>query len=169
MDPQITRREVVGLAGWILLVFVAAAIGSVAAVDAGSFYEQLAQPDWAPPGWVFGPVWTVLYTLMGISAWLIWMTGGFRTNRTALGLFVSQLVLNALWSWLFFTWHLGGWAFVDILALLLMLSLVLVLFWRIRPVAGILLIPYLLWVAFACVLNYRIWQLNPQLLGNLVT
>lgn len=164
MNPQGTRRHVIGLIGWLLLAFAAAAIGSVASVEARSFYGQLSQPDWAPPAWVFGPVWTVLYALMGISAWLVWRSGGFRANGTALGLFAGQLAVNALWSWLFFAWRLGGWAFVNILALLLTLSLVLVLFWRVRRIAGILLIPYLLWVAFACVLNYSIWQLNPQLL-----
>ncbi len=157
--------QMIGLAGWLLLAFGASAIGAVASVEARSFYGELVLPDWAPPGWVFGPVWTVLYAFMGIAAWLVWRSGGFRGNRTALGLFVAQLALNALWSWLFFAWRLGGWAFVDILALLVTLSVVLVLFWRVRPLAGVLLIPYLIWVAFASVLNYAIWQMNPQLLG----
>ena len=134
-------------------------------MQAGSFYGQLAQPDWAPPGWVFGPVWTVLYTLMGVAAWLVWRSGGLRENQTALGLFIGQLALNALWSWLFFSWHLGGWAFVDILTLLVAVSVTLVLFWRVRPSAGALLIPYLLWLGFACLLNYSVWQMNPQVLG----
>ncbi|MGQ3685502.1 MAG: TspO/MBR family protein [Candidatus Loosdrechtia sp.] len=164
MHKQDTLRQTFGLAGWLLLAFATLAIGAVASIDAGTFYSQLAQPAWAPPGWVFGPVWTVLYTLMGVASWLVWRSGGFRANRTALGLFVGQLALNALWSWLFFAWHFGGWAFVDILALLATVSVVLVLFWRVRPLAGVLLIPYLLWLAFACVLNYSIWQMNLQVL-----
>lgn len=164
MHAMEARRQMMGLAGWLLVAFAAAAIGSVASVEARSFYGQLAQPSWAPPAWVFGPVWTVLYVLMGISAWLVWRSGGFRANGTELGLFVGHLPVNALWSWLFFVWHLGGCAFLNILALLLTLSLLIVLFWRVRPLAGTLLSPYLLWVAFASVLNYSLWQLNPQLL-----
>ena len=160
-----TSGQVIGLLGWLLLTYIAAAIGAAGSVQSRSLYEQLVQPAWAPPGWVFGPVWTVLYTLMAIAAWLVWRSGGFRRNKIALGFFVGQLALNALWSWLFFEWQLGGWAFIEILALLATLAITVVLFWRTRPVAGTLLIPYLLWVAFAAVLNYAIWQLNPQLLG----
>ena len=159
------RRQIISLAGWLALSFGAGAVGSVATVQAQAFYGQLAQPAWAPPGWVFGPVWTVLYALMGISAWLVWKAGGFRANGAALGLFLGQLVLNALWSWLFFAWRLGGWSFMNILALLGVISLVFTVFWRIQRLAGILLIPYLLWVAFASALNFAIWQLNPHLLA----
>jgi len=158
-------KQTVGLVGWLLLVFAVSAVGAVASVQARSFYGQLAQPAWAPPGWIFGPVWTGLYTLMGVAAWFVWRTGGFRENRAALGWFLGQLALNALWSWLFFAWHLGGWAFADILVLLVAIFITVVLFWRVRPVAGALLIPYLLWVAFACALCYSVWQMNPQLLG----
>lgn len=160
------RKKIIGLAGWLALCFGAGATGSVATAQARAFYSQLAQPAWAPPGWVFGPVWTVLYALMGISAWLIWKEGGFRAHGAPLGLFLGQLVLNALWSWLFFAWRLGGLSFINILALLGMLTLVLTVFWRIRRLAGILLIPYLLWVAFASALNFAIWQLNPHLLAG---
>jgi tryptophan-rich sensory protein len=155
----------VGLVAWAAVVFVAAAIGSAASIQAGSFYAELVRPQWAPPAWVFGPAWTVLYVLMGIAAWLVWCGGGFRAARFALGCFLIQLALNALWSWLFFGWHQGALAFADILLLLVLIVATLGAFWRIKRVASLLLIPYLLWVSFAAALNYSIWQLNPQLLG----
>jgi translocator protein len=157
--------QIAGLIGWLAISFIASAIGAVASLQAGSFYIQLVRPDWAPPPSIFGPVWTVLYALMGIAAWLVWRADGFRPAKVALTLFLIQLALNASWSWLFFGWHQGALAFLDILLLWLLIVATLVAFWRIRPVAGVLLIPYLLWVSFASVLNYFIWQLNPRLLS----
>ena len=154
-----------GLAAWLIVSFIAAGIGGAASIEAGPFYNQLVRPEWAPPSSVFGPVWTVLYALMGIAAWLVWRVGGFRAARTALTLFIVQLALNALWSWLFFGWHRGGLAFVDILLLWLFIAATMVAFWKISRLAGALLVPYLLWVSFAAALNYAVWQLNPQVLG----
>jgi len=165
MATQTKQRQFLGLVGWFVVSFAASAVGAVASIQAESFYGQLVQPPWAPPSSVFGPVWSVLYALMAIAAWLVWRSGGFRANRTALSLFVVQLALNALWSWLFFAWHLGAWAFADIVVLWAFIVATLVSFWRVRPLAGALLIPYLLWVSFASVLNYSVWQLNPQILG----
>jgi len=165
MATQTKQRQFLGLVGWFVVSFAASAVGAVASIQAESFYGQLVQPPWAPPSSVFGPVWSVLYALMAIAAWLVWRSGGFRANRTALSLFVVQLALNALWSWLFFAWHLGAWAFADIGVLWAFIVATLVSFWRVRPLAGALLIPYLLWVSFASVLNYSVWQLNPQILG----
>ncbi len=160
------KKEVIGLAGWVLLSFLAAVVGGAATVNAGTFYtEQLALPTWAPPGGVFGPIWTVLYLLMGVSAWLVWREGGFKKARRALIVFIFQLVLNGLWSWLFFGWKLGGAAFVNILILLVLLLIMVYFFMKKNKVAGILQVPYLLWVSFAAILNYYIWQLNPQILG----
>lgn len=158
-------RQAAGLVGWLVVCFSASAVGALASVQARSFYADLQQPAWAPPGWVFGPVWTVLYALMGVAAWLVWRSGGFRSNRPALLLFLVQLAVNAVWSWLFFAWRLGGLAFLDILALAALIVATLVAFWRARPLAGALLVPYLLWVAFAAALNLAIWRLNPALLG----
>ena len=158
-------RLSLGLVGWFIVSFAASAVGAVASIQAKSFYGQLVQPEWAPPSYVFGPVWTVLYALMAIAAWLVWRSGGFHTNRVALSLFMVQLALNALWSWLFFAWQRGALAFVDIVLLWLLIVVTLVSFWRVRPLAGALLIPYLLWVSFASALNYSLWQLNPQVLG----
>ncbi|MEF2147428.1 TspO/MBR family protein [Luteimonas sp. FXH3W] len=165
MAPLTKQKQIIGLAGWLLVSFVTAAIGGAASVRAAPFYAQIVRPDWAPPGYLFGPVWTVLYALMGVAAWLVWRVGGFRAAKTALLLFLVQLALNALWSWLFFGWHRGGLAFADILVLWTLIAATLVAFWRIRPLAGALLIPYLLWVSFACALNYSVWQLNPEVLG----
>ena len=159
------QKQILGLVGWLVLSFAASAVGAVASIQAKSFYAQLAQPVWAPPPWVFGPVWTVLYALMGIAAWLVWRSGGFRANRQALTLFLLQLAFNAVWSWLFFAWHLGVLSLADTLVLWILIVATLVSFWRVRPLAGALLIPYLLWVSFASALNYSLWQLNPQVLG----
>lgn len=159
------QKQFLGLIGWLLVCFAASAIGAVASIQAQSFYTELTQPSWAPPGSVFGPVWTTLYALMGIAAWLVWCEGGFQKNKTALTLFLVQLVVNALWSWLFFAWHLGAFALIDLIVLWLLIVATLVAFWRVKALAGVLLVPYLLWVSFAGFLNYTVWQLNPQILG----
>lgn len=152
------------LAGWIALCALAGATGAVASIDAKAFYATLDQPAWAPPPGVFGPVWTLLYIAMAWAAWLVWRERGFARARGALGLFIAQLVLNALWSWLFFAWHRGALAFVDIVALLLLIVATVVAFARIRRLAGWLLVPYLAWVCFATALNFSVWQRNPGLL-----
>lgn len=165
MAPLAKRTQIAGLVGWLFVSFMAAAIGSAASIEAGPFYTELVRPDWAPPPAIFGPVWTVLYALMGVAAWLVWRVGGFRAAQSALTLFVVQLALNALWSWLFFGWHRGALAFADVLLLWAFIVATLIAFWRIRPLAGALLVPYLLWVSFASALNYAVWRLNPQVLG----
>jgi len=165
MKSALAHRQIPGLVGWLAVSFVAAAIGAAASVRAKAFYGQLAQPTWAPPASLFGPVWTVLYALMGIAAWLVWRDGGLRAHRAALSVFVLQLALNALWSWLFFGWHHGAVAFADILALWLLIVATLISFWRARTLAGVLLVPYLAWVSFAGALNYAVWHLNPRVLG----
>ena len=157
--------QILGLVGWLVITFIAAAIGGAASIDAGSFYTQLVRPEWAPPASWFGPVWTALYALMAIAAWLVWLADGFRESRGALALFLVQLAPNALWSWLFFVWHRGALAFADILLLWVLVIVTLVAFWRVHALAGALLIPYLLWVSFASALNYAVWQLNPRNLG----
>ena len=164
--PSLSKqKQILGLVGWLLVSFAASAVGAVASIQAKSFYSQLVQPSWAPPPGIFGPVWTALYTLMGIAAWMVWRSGGFRPNRQALTLFLLQLAFNALWSWLFFAWYLGALALADIAVLWILIVATLVSFWRVRPLAGALLIPYLLWVSYASALNYSLWQLNPKVLG----
>lgn len=159
-------QELLGLAGWMVLCFACAASGAVASVNAKTFYSGLVQPAWAPPGWLFGPVWTTLFTMMAIAAWLVWRApAATSARRWALGLFVVQLAANALWSWLFFGWQQGGWAFAEVLVFWVLIALTCAAFWRIRPLAGVLLLPYLAWVAFASYLNWVLWQANPAILG----
>jgi tryptophan-rich sensory protein len=169
--PEVPLRTVpsamspwIALAMWIGLCAVAGAIGAFASVNAPEFYGTLEKPDWAPPSGVFGPVWTFLYVAMAIAAWLVWRERGWARARGALGLFVLQLALNALWSWLFFAWHRGGLALADIGVLLALIVATLAAFARIRRLAAWLLVPYLAWVSFAAALNYSVWQRNPQLL-----
>ena len=154
-----------GFIAWLLVVFAAAAVGGFASANAPAFYEQIVRPSWAPPGWLFGPVWTVLYLFMGIAAWLVWRKHGFARAGAALVLFLVQLAFNALWTWLFFVWRMGGPAFAEILVLWLLIALCIRLFWRVSAVAGALLIPYLAWVTFAAALTLATWRLNPELLG----
>ncbi len=151
-----------GLAGWLLLAFAAAVVGAVASADAANFYAQLVKPPWAPPAWVFGPVWSILYALMGVAAWLVWRSP--RPARGALWLFVAQLAANALWSWLFFAWRLGALAAVEVLVLLALIAASVLAFWRSSRTAALLLLPYLLWVAFASLLTWSVWRRNPGLL-----
>jgi benzodiazapine receptor len=158
-------RQAIGLVVWLLLTFGAAAIGAVASANAGEFYGQLTRPSWAPPGWLFGPVWSALYALMGVAAWLVWRTRGFIGARSALILFFTQLAANALWSWLFFVWHQGGIAFAEVLILWCLIVATVVSFWRISTLAVALLVPYLAWVTFASALTFAVWRLNPQLLS----
>jgi benzodiazapine receptor len=157
-------KQILALLAWLAISFTAAAIGGLASANADSFYQELSRPEWAPPGWIFAPVWTVLYLLMGIAAWLVWKVQGWR-NAPALTIFLAQLAANALWTWVFFVWHLGAAAFIEILLLWALIACTTVAFWRVRRLAGYLLIPYLLWVGFASALTYATWQRNPQLLA----
>ena len=161
MASRPISRQWVGLLGWLLVAFAAAAVGAVASVNAQAFYAQLVKPAWSPPAGVFGPVWSVLYTLMGVSAWLVWRS---RASRLALVLFFSQLAANALWSWLFFAWHHGALATAEVLVLLALIAATLRAFWQSSRLAAGLLLPYLVWVAFASALTWSVWQSNPGLL-----
>jgi len=158
-------RQVGGLIGWLALAYAAAAVGGIASAGAGAFYEQLFRPTWAPPGWLFGPVWSVLYALMGVAAWMVWRAQGFAGARRPLLFFIAQLAANALWSWLFFAWRQGALAFAEVLLLWCLIAATAVTFWQVRKLAGALLLPYLAWVTFASALTLSIWRLNPQLLG----
>ena len=158
-------KQILGLVAWLTISFAAAALGGLASADAEAFYRELARPEWAPPGWLFAPVWSLLYLLMGIGAWLVWRERGFRKASATLSLFLVQLGANALWTWLFFVWHLGALAFGEILILWLLILCTVIAFWRVRPLAGVLLFPYLGWVAFASALTYSVWKRNPSLLA----
>jgi tryptophan-rich sensory protein len=159
-------RSWLALLGWVALAATAGAIGAVASRNAGDFYRVLAKPTWAPPGWLFGPVWSTLYLLMGIAAWLVWRARPATTEedvsrRHGLALFVAQLALNALWTWLFFAWRQGGMAFGEIVLLWLAVLATIWYFGRVRPLAAWLLVPYLGWVSFATALTWAVWQRNP--------
>jgi tryptophan-rich sensory protein len=158
------KRQALGLAGWLAASFIAGGLGAIASADAAIFYGQLSQPSWAPPAWLFGPVWSVLYVLMGVAAWLVWRKHGFIGASTALRLFGLQLLANALWTWLFFKWHLGAAAFAEILLLWLLIAATIFAFWRLHRLAALMLMPYLAWVSFATALTLSLWQLNASLL-----
>ena len=165
MASESMKSQVFGLLGWLAVSFAAAGLGGLASANAEGFYQQLTLPAWAPPSWLFAPVWTLLYILMGVAAWLVWREHGFRKARVALTLFLIQLAFNALWTWLFFAWRLGAMAFVEILILWALIVCTFVAFRRVRSIAGVLIIPYLIWVSFAAALTYAIWQSNPALLA----
>jgi tryptophan-rich sensory protein len=152
-------KSTIGLVAWIAVCFLPALGG--AAFPPSEWYAELDKPAWTPPGEVFGPVWTMLYTLMGVSAWLVWRRDGFRGARLALVVFLIQLALNGLWSVLFFGAQSPALALVDIVVLLIAISITMILFRRHRPLASALLAPYLAWVALATALNFNLWRLNP--------
>ena len=141
-----------------------AAIGAFASIDAKDFYASLNQPAWSPPASVFGPVWTVLYLMMCFAAWLVVRRLGSEASRPLLLLYGAQLVANALWTWLFFRWQVGAWAFAEVLLLFALVALTLRAFWRTRPLSGWLMLPYLAWVGFASALSFAMWRLNPGVL-----
>ncbi|HWN37818.1 MAG TPA: TspO/MBR family protein [Gammaproteobacteria bacterium] len=157
-------HQALGFVGWALLTFTAAAVGAFASVDAAEFYAELVRPSWSPPAWVFGPVWSVLYGLMALSAWLVWRDRRFAGARVALALFVVQLAANTLWSWLFFSLRRGELAFAEVLLLWCLIVATIVCFRRINVLAAILLYPYLAWSTFASALTFAIWRLNPDAL-----
>jgi benzodiazapine receptor len=151
-------RSVLALPGWIVLALSAGLAGS--RWLPGAWYVALEKPAWNPPSWVFAPVWTTLYVMMGVAAWLVWRRTGFRGGGIALTLFGVQLVLNALWSWIFFGAHLMLAALLEMLVLWAAIAATMRAFARHSRAAALLLAPYLAWVSFAAVLNFTLWRLN---------
>jgi benzodiazapine receptor len=146
----------VALVGFLLVTFAAPAVSAFLPMT-GEWYSALKKPEWNPPSWVFGPVWSVLYTMMAVSAWLVWMR--VRFSRPLVPYFV-QLALNAAWSPVFFAAHRVDLALLVIVTLWVMIVVTLVTFRRVSMNAGLLLVPYLAWVTFAMCLNYTIWRMN---------
>jgi len=146
----------------VLICLSAGFIGSIFTTPSiPSWYATLDKPPFNPPNWLFAPVWTTLFILMGIAVFLIWRKGLKKKEvKNALLIFLFQLIFNTLWSFLFFKFHSPFWALVDIAVLWVLILLSLVKFWKINKAAGMLLIPYLLWVSFASILNYFIYKLN---------
>ena len=154
-------RQAVGLAVSIAICFGAAGLGSLFTTPStGAWYVTLRKPAWTPPNWLFAPVWSVLYLGMAIAAWLVWRRAGVSGAKLPLVLFALQLVLNVCWSAIFFAAHLPGLAFAEIVLLWLLILAAAISFWPVSRAAGWLMVPYLLWVAFAAALNYSIWRLN---------
>jgi translocator protein len=158
------RTGWLALAVCLLVTAVAAFSAAFASRTSAEFYALLDKPAWAPPAWLFGPVWSVLYVLMAVAAWRVWRADGLRAARAPLGLYVVQLALNALWTWLFFVWRDGPWATAEVLLLWATIATTAFLFRRRDTIAAGLLVPYLLWVSFASALTISVWQRNPALL-----
>lgn len=161
LRPRSRRDDLIGLAGFLLAVFaVAAAAGAVTADSVATWYQTLNRPAFTPPDGLFAPVWTALYAAMAVAGWRVWRKVGFSGGRNALTLFAIQLLLNGAWSFLFFGAQEIGIALVDIVVLLLVIAATTAAFWRIDRIAGVLFLPYLLWVGYATALNAGIWLLN---------
>jgi benzodiazapine receptor len=152
------KKSISALIVWLLLCYAAASLGAF--FMPGEWYDGLRKPSWNPPGWIFGPVWTVLYTMMAVAAWLVWKRGGFAAQRRPLGFFLVQLALNALWTPLFFGLHQTGLAFAEIILMWFAIAATIAAFLKVHRPAAWLLVPYLAWVGFAAVLNGTLWSLN---------
>lgn len=151
-------RDILGLTAFLALCFGVLVVGGTVAASAlHEWYATLARPSWTPPGWVFGPLWTLLFPLMAVAGWTVWREG---RSRVAVLLFLLQLAFNAAWPWLFFGLHRLDWAFFDAAALWVTLVATMVAFYRVRRRAALLLVPYLAWVTFAAPLSFAVWRLN---------
>ena len=142
----------------LVLVAAAAAFGGRFRPD--TWYQALDKPSWNPPNWVFAPVWMVLYAAMAVAAWFAWRSGAGTLRTVGLSLWLAQLVANAAWSWIFFGRHRPGWALFDISVMFVLILTTLLVFFRLSPVAGWLMVPYLVWVGFAGCLNAALWARN---------
>ena len=160
--PRTPARSLLSLLLHVGGPLLAGALGSLATRSSvGSWYPTLQKPSWNPPSWVFGPVWTTLYVLMGVAAWWVWRAEAPAPQKSrAARLFWGQLLLNLLWSFLFFGLRSPGLALVEILLLWGAILLTLRAFWQVRPLAGALLVPYLAWVSYATALTAAITWLN---------
>jgi tryptophan-rich sensory protein len=159
----INKTAAIKLAVFVIFSELAGVVGSLFTYPAiKGWYSTVIRPQFSPPNWLFGPVWTTLYALMGVAAYLIWRKGSNNKNvKIALGLFTGQLVLNTLWSFIFFGLRSPGMAFIEIIVLWLSIVATIIAFAKISKSAAWLLAPYIGWVSFAAFLNYSIWILNP--------
>ena len=164
MDAILEKRRFGAPSLLVLFGFLAVTLtvgffgGQVTAPNIASWYNGLAKPSFNPPNWVFAPVWTTLYVLMAVAAWLVWRVKGFKSR--AFPLWIAQLILNFAWSFIFFGQHAPGLAFAELVVLWVVLFFTLITFGRIDKPAGGLLIPYLAWISFAGLLNFWVWKLN---------
>lgn len=142
-------------------LIVGAISGFFTVTGVESWYQTIQKPSWNPPNWIFGPVWTALYIMMGIALFLVWKEDtSEELKKIALVLFAVQLILNFFWSFIFFNQQQPGWALVEIIAMWLFILLTIFAFAQVNKTAAWLLVPYISWVSFATILNYTIWQLN---------
>ncbi|GMV90420.1 MAG: TspO and MBR [Candidatus Hydrogenedentota bacterium] len=154
-------RAALALAGFLALSYGVAAVGGIATSSSvNTWYTQIEKPSWTPPGSVIGTVWSVLYFLMALAAWLVYLRGGVRANTKPLGLWAVQLALNLAWSFLFFGLRNPGAALVELALLWIAIAATTVAFARVRTSAMILMLPYLAWVTFAGFLNATVWLMN---------
>lgn len=153
-------QSFLALIGFTAATFIAGLLGAWASVRAGDMYQVMKLPSWAPPAWLFGTVWTTLYVMMAVAAWLVWRKRHVMRVDLCLFVFLLHLVIQALWSGIFFGLGQAGWAMLDILILGAMITWLMCCFWRVSRLAGWLFLPYLLWVTFASILNATIWILN---------
>lgn len=159
--PVNGSRVWLGLAAFLALCLGAGWIGSLVTMpEIDGWYQSLVKPSWQPPRWLFGPVWTTLYILMGVAAWLVWRRRGFSGAGAALTLFGVQLLLNIAWSYIFFGAHELLLASVEIVILWIAILATILAFRRHSGAAALLMLPYILWVSFASALTFTIWQLN---------
>ena len=154
-------RQAVMLGVFLAVCLGSGAVGSVVTTpQIPTWYASLSKPPWNPPSWVFAPVWSTLYVMMSVAAWLVWKEVGTLRGRGFLWFWI-QLILNASWSFIFFGLKQPGWAFAEIVLLWLSIAATLWMFRRYSSLAALLLAPYLGWVTFAAYLNFAIWRLNP--------
>lgn len=153
------RTQILGLLFWLVLCFGIAALGGFATSQGlKGYYETLRKPSWTPPGYVIGLIWQFLYACMSVAAWLVWRRVGWK--HPAIALFLVQLLLNLLWSYVFFVMQCPEMAFYELSVLWLAILATLILFYRVSRLAGFLFVPYLAWVTFAGCLNYLLWEMN---------
>ena len=158
---RIAMRSTLVFLTFLLAVIAAAAIGGLfTGPGVRNWYPSLNRPTWTPPPWLFGPVWTLLYLGMAVAGFLAWRKAGFAGAKWAMLLFTLQLILNAAWSWIFFGQRQPGWAFAEIVLLWTSILATTIAFFRVSRTAGMLFVPYLLWVTFAAALNWTICRLN---------
>jgi tryptophan-rich sensory protein len=153
-------RQTIALAVIVLIVMLAAGLGGLfTGRSVSTWYRTLSRPDWTPPDWLFGPVWTVLYLAMAVAAWMVWRRGT-PAAAAAMAAFAVQLAFNVAWSALFFGLRSPAFAMLDIVLLWLAIAATIACFLRVSIPAGLIMLPYLAWVTFAAALNFAIWRMN---------
>jgi tryptophan-rich sensory protein len=157
-SPKTRINQALALLGWVGISFTASITGIIVSTE--GWFEGLQKPIWEPPNWIFGPVWTFLYLMMGLAAWFVWRQGGWAVQRIPLWYFLLQLFLNACWTPLFFGMHFLELALVEIVLLWLSLTITMTTFFRVSKTAFCLMIPYWSWVSYATALNFIIWRMN---------